>query len=135
MAGVAGIGATRDGTPVARGGPSRKALRGWRAPQGRHHQMHVDDVVAHQIRLRHVADVACGGMHDTFSMGVSRKGRAWIQYLSGDLYTVVLTRAPLSGEEPSFVADGSPVRPPSGVNRVQAEAPPKMTAAAKRIAR
>jgi hypothetical protein len=33
-----------------------------------------------------ITNVECGGMTDTFSMGVSRKGRAWVQYVSGDLY-------------------------------------------------
>lgn len=55
----------------------------------------------------HVADVACGGMSTTFSMAVSRKGRAWIQYLDGDLYTVDINDPadPIECKDPGFSPD------------------------------
>ena len=51
-----------------------------------------------------IADVDCGGMIDTYSMGVSRKGRAWIQYMNGDLYTVDLNDPgdPIACKDPGF---------------------------------
>ncbi len=51
-----------------------------------------------------IADVSCGGMKDTFSMGVSRKARAWIQYADGDLYTVDLNDPgdPIACKDPGF---------------------------------
>ena len=57
-----------------------------------------------------VADVACGGMSSTFSMGVSRKARAWIQYQSGDLYTVDLNDPgdPIKCLDPGFSPPGDP---------------------------
>ncbi|MCB9566009.1 MAG: hypothetical protein H6710_02095 [Myxococcales bacterium] len=42
------------------------------------------------LHFARIADIKCGGMKSTFSMGVSRKARAWVQYQSGDLYTVDL---------------------------------------------
>lgn len=56
------------------------------------------------------ADVACGGMQSTFSMGVSRKARAWIQYQSGDLYTVDLGDGadPIPCKDPGFVPPVDP---------------------------
>lgn len=58
-------------------------------------------------QFAHVADVACGGMSAPFSMAVSRKGRAWIQYLDGDLYTVDLNdpAEPVECKDPGFSPD------------------------------
>lgn len=63
-----------------------------------------------------IADVDCGGMSDTYSMGVSRKGRAWIQYWDGDLYTVDLNDAsdPAPCLDPGFVP-GHPLFPHFGM--------------------
>ncbi|MBL9102202.1 MAG: hypothetical protein JNL82_14655 [Myxococcales bacterium] len=52
-----------------------------------------------------IKDVVCGGMTDTFSMGVSRKGRAWVQYFSGDIYTVDLKDPDAECLDPGFVND------------------------------
>jgi hypothetical protein len=63
-----------------------------------------------------IADIDCGGMVDTYSMGVSRKGRAWIQYWDGDLYTVDLNDAsdPVKCLDPGFVP-GHPMFPQFGM--------------------
>jgi hypothetical protein len=63
-----------------------------------------------------IADVDCGGMIDTFSMGVSRKARAWIQYWDGDLYTVDLNDPgdPAKCKDPGFVP-GDPFFPHFGM--------------------
>ena len=63
-----------------------------------------------------IADIDCGGMTDTYSMGVSRKGRAWIQYMSGDLYTVDLNDPgdPVACKDPGFVP-GHPLFPNFGM--------------------
>jgi len=68
------------------------------------------------LTFAHVADVACGGMHDTFSMGVSRKGRAWIQYSSGDLFTVDINEPgdPIDCKDPGF-SSGHPQFPHFGM--------------------
>lgn len=52
----------------------------------------------------YLAEVACGGMVDTYSMGVSRKARAWIQYMNGDLYTVDLNDPgdPIACKDPGY---------------------------------
>lgn len=50
-----------------------------------------------------ITDVDCGGMTSTFSMGVSRKGRAWVQYTDGDLYTVDLKDPGGACKDPGFV--------------------------------
>jgi hypothetical protein len=52
-----------------------------------------------------ITDVSCGGMTDTFSMGVSRKGRAWVQYFGGDIYTVDLTDPGSPCKDPGFEND------------------------------
>ena len=52
-----------------------------------------------------ITDVVCGGMSNTFSMGVSRKGRAWIEYQNGDLYTVDLKDPGSPCKDPGFVND------------------------------
>jgi hypothetical protein len=44
-------------------------------------------------------------MTDTFSMGVSRKGRAWIEYFSGDIYTLDLKDPGAECKDPGFVND------------------------------
>ncbi|MFZ6184120.1 hypothetical protein [Nannocystis pusilla] len=63
-----------------------------------------------------IADIHCGGMTETYSMGVSRKGRAWIQYWNGDLYTVDLNDAsdPVECKDPGFVPD-NPMFPQFGM--------------------
>jgi hypothetical protein len=63
-----------------------------------------------------IADIDCGGMTDTYSMGVSRKGRAWIQYWNGDLYTVDLNDAsdPVKCLDPGFTP-GNPLFPQFGM--------------------
>lgn len=57
------------------------------------------------LEFEFITDVICGGMTDTFSMGVSRKGRAWIQYFTGDLYTVDLKDPGSPCKDPGFVND------------------------------
>ena len=52
-----------------------------------------------------ITTVECGGMTDTFSMGVSRKGRAWIEYFSGDIYTLDLKDPDAACKDPGFVND------------------------------
>lgn len=54
-----------------------------------------------------IAQVWCGGYQSTFSMGVSRKARAWIQYQHGDLYTVDLNDpdSPIDCLDPGFEPD------------------------------
>jgi hypothetical protein len=61
-----------------------------------------------------VTDVECGGMTSTFSMGVSRKGRAWVQYFDGDLYTVDLKDPGSACKDPGFVP-GDPKFPNFGM--------------------
>jgi hypothetical protein len=57
-----------------------------------------------------LAAITCGGMTDTFSMGVSRKARAWIQFQSGDLYTVDLNDPsdPIPCKDPGFIPPNDP---------------------------
>jgi len=52
-----------------------------------------------------IANIECGGMTSTFSMGVSRKGRAWVQYIDGDLYTVDLKDPGSACKDPGFQSD------------------------------
>jgi hypothetical protein len=52
-----------------------------------------------------ITDVSCGGMTDTFSMGVSRKARAWVQYGSGDIFTVDLKDPGTPCKDPGFTND------------------------------
>ena len=52
-----------------------------------------------------ITEVECGGMTDTFSMGVSRKARAWVQYFGGDLYTVDLKDPGSACKDPGFEND------------------------------
>jgi len=52
-----------------------------------------------------ITEVECGGMVDTFSMGVSRKARAWVQYFGGDLYTVDLKDPGSACKDPGFEND------------------------------
>ncbi|MEZ4448079.1 MAG: hypothetical protein R3B09_01285 [Nannocystaceae bacterium] len=56
-----------------------------------------------------VAQVWCGGFTSTFSMGVSRRARAWIQYQHGDVYTVDLNDPdnPINCLDPGF----EPIKP------------------------
>ena len=61
-----------------------------------------------------ITNVECGGMTDTFSMGVSRKGRAWVQYVSGDLYTVDLKDPGSACKDPGFIP-GDPKFPNFGM--------------------
>ena len=61
-----------------------------------------------------ITDVDCGGMTDTFSMGVSRKGRAWVQYGSGDIYTVDLKDPGSACKDPGFTP-GAPLFPNFGM--------------------
>ena len=61
-----------------------------------------------------ITDVECGGMTDSFSMGVSRKGRAWVQYVSGDLYTVDLKDPGSACKDPGFIP-GTPKFPNFGM--------------------
>lgn len=68
-----------------------------------------------------ITDVECGGMTDTFSMGVSRKGRAWLQYVSGDLYTVDLTDPGSPCKDPGFIS-GAPKFPNFGMAFVSNDA-------------
>ncbi|MBK7823890.1 hypothetical protein [Nannocystis sp.] len=49
-----------------------------------------------------ITDIVCGGMSETFSMGVSRKGRAWVQYVTGDLFTVDLKDPGTACKDPGF---------------------------------
>ena len=53
----------------------------------------------------YITEIECGGMNQTFSMGVSRKGRAWVQYVNGDLYTVDLKDPGSACKDPGFVND------------------------------
>ena len=52
-----------------------------------------------------ITDVSCGGMTETFSMGVSRKARAWVQYSSGDIFTVDLKEPGSPCKDPGFDND------------------------------
>lgn len=61
-----------------------------------------------------ITDVECGGMTSAFSMGVSRKGRAWVQYVDGDLYTVDLKDPGSACKDPGFAA-GHPKFPNFGM--------------------
>jgi len=61
-----------------------------------------------------VTDIVCGGMSDTFSMGVSRKGRAWVQYFNGDVYTVDLKDPGSPCLDPGFKND-NPLFPTFGM--------------------
>lgn len=63
-----------------------------------------------------IAGIECGGQFDTFSMGVSRKGRAWIQYMNGDLFTVDINDPgdPLHCKDPGFQS-GHPLFPNFGM--------------------
>ena len=56
------------------------------------------------LYFKRIAEVSCGGFSSTFSMGVSRKARAWIQYQHGDLYTVDLNDPgdPIDCLDPGF---------------------------------
>ncbi len=56
------------------------------------------------LQLSKVADILCGGHTSTFSMGVSRKARAWVQYQHGDIYTVDLNdpNDPIACLDPGF---------------------------------
>jgi hypothetical protein len=62
-----------------------------------------------------VTDIACGGMTQTFSMGVSRKARAWVQYFTGDLYTVDLKNGGGECKDPGFDAGSHPLFPTFGM--------------------
>lgn len=64
--------------------------------------------------FKFITDVDCGGMTETFSMGVSRKGRAWVQYFTGDLYTVDLKDPGSACKDPGFV-DHNPLFPTFGM--------------------
>ncbi len=68
-----------------------------------------------------VTDVECGGMTSTFSMGVSRKGRAWVQYVNGDLYTVDLKDPGSACKDPGFMP-GDPKFPNFGMAFVTEDA-------------
>lgn len=68
-----------------------------------------------------VTDVECGGMTSTFSMGVSRKGRAWVQYINGDLYTVDLQDPGSACKDPGFMT-GHPKFPNFGMAFVTQDA-------------
>ena len=54
--------------------------------------------------FKRIASISCGGFSSTFSMGVSRKARAWVQYQHGDLYTVDLNDPsdPIECLDPGF---------------------------------
>jgi hypothetical protein len=56
------------------------------------------------LHFNRIADIACGPFYDTFSMGVSRKARAWVQYQTGDVYTVDLNdpNDPIECLDPGF---------------------------------
>lgn len=68
------------------------------------------------LSFEFIGGIACGGMSDTFSMGVSRKGRAWVQYFGGDLYTVDLNDPgdPIPCKDPGF-SPGHPLFPNFGM--------------------
>lgn len=68
-----------------------------------------------------VTDIECGGMNSTFSMGISRKGRAWVQYINGDLYTVDLKDPDGACKDPGFMA-GNPKFPNFGMAFVTPDA-------------
>lgn len=53
----------------------------------------------------YVTTVDCGGLADWVSMGVSRKGRAWIEHSSGDLFVVDLKDPGAPCKDPGFVHD------------------------------
>ena len=60
------------------------------------------------LEFRFRTRIECGEMStDTISMGVSRKGRAWVEYDGGDIYTVDLTRhgAVTRCQDPGFASD------------------------------
>jgi len=61
-----------------------------------------------------ITAISCGGMNSAFSMGVSRKGRAWVQYVDGDLYTVDLKDPGSACKDPGFVP-GHPKFPNFGM--------------------
>lgn len=61
-----------------------------------------------------ITEVSCGGMIDTFSMGVSRKARAWVQYFGGDLYTVDLKDPGSACKDPGF-ENNNPLFPNFGM--------------------
>jgi len=66
------------------------------------------------VEFTYITEIDCGGMLDTFSMGVSRKGRAWVQYQSGDLYTVDLKDPGSACKDPGF-QPGNPLFPNFGM--------------------
>ncbi len=61
-----------------------------------------------------ITEVKCGGMYDTFSMGVSRKGRAWIEYFTGDIFTLDLKDPGSECKDPGFKND-DPLFPTFGM--------------------
>jgi hypothetical protein len=73
-----------------------------------------------------ITDIVCGGMTDTFSMGVSRKGRAWVEYFNGDLYTVDLKDPGSACKDPG-VQERRPAVPDFGMAFVGNSAPTRAT--------
>lgn len=61
-----------------------------------------------------ITGIDCGGMTETFSMGVSRKARAWVQYSSGDIFTVDLSDPGSACKDPGFT-NNDPLFPNFGM--------------------
>lgn len=59
--------------------------------------------------FNYLASIDCGGNVDVFSMAVSRKGRAWVQYFDGDVYTVDLKNPDIACLDPGYTDHEDPL--------------------------